>query len=134
MTDRYYALNIISTIYKLAAGLMFVITVLAVIVILITAFQSARYFGSRVDFGLVFVAGGAFLGGSITALGVYAAGEFIALMIEVALNTRNTDMNARTMNQQLQIQLDLMQRQLRVLERAVIRPQENSSPKEMQVN
>jgi hypothetical protein len=94
MEKKYTVLRVIATLYKIAGVLVALGTVLFVILIIVGAAASSQYM-SQFGFdnspiwafmGVIFT----FLGGGLSALGIYAIGEALYLLIGLEENTRFT--------------------------------------------
>ncbi len=92
MEKRYTALRIIATLYKIIGVIIAILTVLGVIFTLVAQPVIDFGLGIRV-FNLVSSIFGAvvvLIGGGLSAIGVYAVGELIFLLINIEENTRFT--------------------------------------------
>jgi hypothetical protein len=94
MEKKYTILRVIATLYKIAGVLIALGTVLMVVITIIGGAASSstlRQYG--VDGGPLFAVIGAifvFISGSLGALGIYAIGEALYLLIGLEENTRFT--------------------------------------------
>lgn len=102
MEKRYRALRIISTLYKIAGVIVLVFAVLAGAGLCLAGVlgggaleEMSREFGDMGGMGLMgsalgglFAGLGAFIGGGLSGLTLYATGEGIALLIATEENTR----------------------------------------------
>jgi hypothetical protein len=105
MEHRYGALRVIGTIYKIFGIIVAILTVLAVLLICATAFLGVAAFSElgRETGVNVFRGGiGALIGGIFAtlyggglAITLYAAGDFIYLLLALEENTRTTAMLLR---------------------------------------
>lgn len=96
MEKKYTVLRVIATLFKIAGVLVALGTVLIAILMMITVAAGSMVTedigGPIVAFILVVMM---FIGGAITALGVYALGEALYLLINLEENTRYTAMILR---------------------------------------
>lgn len=96
MEKKYTVLRVIATLFKIAGVLVALGTVLIAILMMITVAAGSMVTedigGPIVAFILVVMM---FIGGAITALGVYALGEALYLLINLEENTRYTAMLLR---------------------------------------
>lgn len=89
MGKRYKALRIIGTIYKILGVMVAAFTIVASMVIFVIApfLETASYETTAYDWvGIIFLL---FYGG-LSAVGLYAIGELIYLMLALEENTRKT--------------------------------------------
>jgi hypothetical protein len=96
MEKKYTVLRVIATLFKIAGVLVALGTVLIAILMMIAVAAGSMvtedYGGPIVAFILVVMM---FIGGGISALGVYALGESMYLLINLEENTRYTAMLLR---------------------------------------
>jgi hypothetical protein len=90
MEKRYTALRIIATIYKVMGVIFGVLAILAAIATVLGGATLDLGFGNRAGGTFVALIGAVFilLGGLLGALGVYAIGELVSLLINIEENTR----------------------------------------------
>ena len=97
MEKRFTALRIISTLYKIIGVILGILALLGAIFTLLV--RPAIDFGLgpfALDFGFALVAAVVeLIAGGLTALGIYAVGELIALLINIEENTRFTALIVR---------------------------------------
>jgi hypothetical protein len=95
MEKKYTVLRIIATLYKIAGVLIALGTVLVVILVIVGGFTSSQVIsefsginpGPIYTFLAVIIT---FIGGALSAIGVYAIGEALYLLIGLEENTRFT--------------------------------------------
>ncbi len=98
MEKKYTVLRVIATLYKILGVLIALGTVLAVILVLFGSMAFTRVIQQSYDYdpgnlgglGVVFAVVFLFISGGLAALGVYAVGEAIYLLIGLEENTRFT--------------------------------------------
>ena len=92
MEKRYTALRIIATLYKIIGVILGILAILGAILTMVVRPAIDFGFGPfGLNLGFALVAGIAVLiSGLLTALGIYAIGELISLLINIEENTRFT--------------------------------------------
>jgi hypothetical protein len=93
MEKKYTVLRVIATLYKIAGVLVALGTVLFVIIIIVSAAALNQYLGLSFDNSPIWTFLGViitFLSGGLAALGIYAIGEALYLLIGLEENTRFT--------------------------------------------
>ena len=121
MNSHYRALRTISNIYKVIAILVFAgATLFAILIGVSVQLVPFSGVGSASLISGIVSASVVFIGGSISALGIYAVGELLQLLVELALNTRSTESSTRVIAEAAQQQLRLIDYQVRLARAAAI--------------
>ncbi len=93
MDKRYTALRVIATIYKIIGVLVALLTVLAVVLMIVGVAGNSRplaMYGLAGPEMIVISVISILLGGGLGALGIFAVGEALFLLINLEENTRYT--------------------------------------------
>jgi|APMed6443717190_1056831.scaffolds.fasta_scaffold571689_1 hypothetical protein len=93
MDKRYTALRVIATIYKIIGVLVALLTVLAVVLMIVGVAGNSRslaMYGLAGPEMIVIAVISTLLGGGLGALGIFAVGEALFLLINLEENTRYT--------------------------------------------
>jgi len=96
LETRYRALRIVSVLYKIAAVLAFILTILGVIAIFALnsrlGLSSSYYYSSNTTLSQLIFAGIELIGGTLFSITLYAAANMIDLFVAMEENTRVTAM------------------------------------------
>lgn len=93
MEKRFTALRVIATIYKIIGVLVALLTVLAVVLLIVGVATNSRQlalYGLGSTELIVVSVIATLIGGGLGALGIYAIGEALYLLINLEENTRFT--------------------------------------------